>query len=195
MKTKYILRILLFFSIILVPLIVAAIIFRSSLVFDPVLFINKYIDFIFQLISIFISFVLLNLFWETQQRKRQMSLTQNRLTISLTRLKRLVKETKGFINLRVSDTENRIVEENEEIVLQKFNQLNSFREGISTLTLEDEIEEDHNLSTAFDIFWSTLSPIINDLSKRKTIYPDIDEINKKLDELSTGISAILKAIR
>ncbi|MBI5946091.1 MAG: hypothetical protein HY864_17150 [Chloroflexi bacterium] len=195
MKAKHIFYISLFLILLSTPLLAVSIKYKSLMGFDPITFSNKYIDFLFQLISIFTSFILLNLFWESQQRKRQTSLIQNRLYVSLTRLRRLTKDTKDFLNLRISDTEERIVQQREEMIIQKFNQLNTFREGISALTLEGEIDETRNLSAAADIFWATLTPIINDLSKREKIYPDTDEINQKLDELLEGITTILHSIR
>lgn len=166
----------------------------GALVFEPADFISRSLDFLANLVVAFLSFLLLNVFWDQHQRQERAAATRQRLTLGLQQFNQLVSEALQLLEQEFSERDDAAIQQHEKRVLRQLNQLHSLKQGFVLHLPAPEAHDDQPLAGALDRFWAEVAPAIDDLAGRGTLYPDIEEIRDRLQELQRGLAAISAAL-
>ena len=179
---------------ILAPPLAVSALFWSALRFDPVVFVNAYLGFIFDAIAVLLGFVLLNVFWQRQSLLRRERILRRQLLLGLRQLSDLVAGTLALLSAPHPPSDRAAATRVEQDALRKIAQMQSLRRILALHSPSIEVPES-DVARAHEQFTATAGPMIEDLGQRVAIYPHGDEVVDRLSAIQDAIDATVKAIQ
>lgn len=166
----------------------------AALRFDPAGLINKCLDLLTGIITAFLSFLLLQVFWQQHQALERAAAARRRFGLGLQQFQQIVTESLQLVEQEFSERDTEAIRRHEKHVLRQLNQLQFLKQGLAAQLPVPESSEDHSLATAMGRFWAEAAPAIEDLAGRGALYPDVEEIHGRLLELQRDVADLTRTL-
>lgn len=167
---------------------------QSALVFDPVLFANMYLGFSGNVISVLLSFFLLQIYWERRQRYNMFRNLQLRVGRGLRELEKTVQQALTLLTCRVEENSSTSVEHQEDKILECFVRSQAISSGIVTYLSDMEVIDSAKFSAISSDFLTVVMPSVTKLAGRKSIYPEIETMVEITKDVLGEVTKLKKAV-
>ena len=172
-----------------------AIRYRDQIEFAPATAINDGLDFILGLLSMIISFWIAEIYWKNKTEREQTSRTVDQLRYYLDHVVAIIVETSEALARidRAADESARLEQE----VLANLRRLGDANRN--TLRVMDvsglELRRDQRAARASAYFRSTVAPVLDKLSRRPYVRPEVEEIESVLASVGDDIDKIVRWLK
>jgi hypothetical protein len=184
MNSKKLLWIVLFGVMFLFsPIFLILIIYRDALLFDPKGFINEWFKLLISLVSLFISFMLGQVYWERHQSQQKRIIIYNSLLTFLSRLYSITTDSRTLANREFAPEKYQEIDSIDSHLLENLRQLDVLKNSYFNLFSDVEVLR---LSNMLDIYLYGIAPLISRLTSYQsiqTIQGDIHTIRDLLIKL------------
>ena len=172
-----------------------AVVYHDRLAFDPVSAINEGLDFIVGLLSMIISFWVAEIYWKNKTEREQAARVLDQLRYHLDYVVEIVAETRQDLSdvARGGDDPVRLERE----VLANLRRLGDANRN--TLRIIDvsslELKRDQHAARASARYRRDVAPVVDKLSRRSYVRPEVKEIESRLVSLGEDIDQILRGLK
>lgn len=172
-----------------------ALCWRDQLEFDPASAINEGLDFLIGLLSMIISFWVAEIYWKNKVEREQTARVIGQLCYYLDQVSRIVVETgEALVRIeRAGDEATRLEQE----VLANLRRLGDGSRN--TLMIIDvsalELKRDVRAAGAGARFRSHIAPVLESLSRRPYVRPEVEEIGSALEAVRDQIDRVVRYLR
>jgi len=173
------------------PVIVVSHIYAETLSFDPVKFINGFVVFFLDVLAIGLGFLLIHVFWTRYREERDAEIAFKRVLYLLIEMKSLIVSASTELQKTFLEAERQAILDHEKVVLGSFSQMKALLSLSRVYITEVEFLENQFFVSLASTISAELIPDVEYLSKLDRIYPNRDDIIKRLERILKIIDCLL----
>jgi len=182
-------------AFVLAACVVIAVVCRDRIEFDPASAIGDGIDFALGLLSMIVSFWVAEIYWKNKTEREQTTRTVDQLNYYLSHVAAIVVETSEVL-ARIASAGDESAQLEQEVLANLRRLGDGSRNVLRIMDVSGlELRRDERAASASARFRSTVAPILDKLSRRPYVRPEVTHIQARLASIGGEIDDVVRYLR